>query len=278
MILRSKELVLIGAMVLGIAGGGGAMLQATGAGGAAVTAVALSAGALAYLLFRLDRRNAHRIDQAVFEMRMYDRDVYWQIEALLSVLLEVRPSRPLPATRSWAASPDLLRLLLNEFLDRKPAYVLELGSGVSTVVMAYVVQRWGGTIVALEQDAEYADATREEIRRHGLEDTARVVHAPLVSYDVDGTSWLWYDWDDLGEAPIDALLVDGPSGDVQKLARYPAYPLLADQLADDALLVVDDAQRDDEKEMVERWCQSNPTLRPTYHDLEKGAYIIETST
>ena len=84
-----------------------------------------------------------------------------------------------------------------------------------------------------------------------------MVDAPLVDVTLpDGSTSPWYDLaklPDIGE--IDVLLVDGPIGAIAEQARYPAFPLLADRLADGGLVVLDDTNRPEEQEVVRRWLE-----------------------
>jgi hypothetical protein len=59
----------------------------------------------------------------------------------------------------------------------------------------------------------------------------------------------------LGSDPIDLLLVDGPPAYAagHALARYPALPVLGDRLASGATVVLDDAERPGEQEVLRRW-------------------------
>jgi len=70
---------------------------------------------------------------------------------------------------------------------------------------------------------------------------------------VGDAAWPWYDLDAVPEGPFDLLLVDGPPASVGPEARYPAVPLLLDRLAKDALVVLDDTRRPDERAIGERW-------------------------
>ena len=272
MVLSWKEEFAVGAGFLTVVMAG-AIGWGWGPGIAAILSVGVGTAVILAGVFvsirRLDKRTKKRD-------HLRQRRLFWQIEAVLSVLATLRPDRPLPATRSWAASPDLLRTLVNHIFEQKPERVLELGSGVSTLVMAHVLNRTGGHVTALEQDAEYAQKTRDTIRLHGLEETATVVHAPLRSFDIAGEEWLWYDWNGLNDATMfDLLFVDGPSGNVQSLARYPGLPLLNDQLDDGCTIVLDDAHREEEQKVAKRWLTENPLLvREEHLNLEKGALIL----
>jgi hypothetical protein len=44
------------------------------------------------------------------------------------------------------------------------------------------------------------------------------------------------------------------------MSRYPAVPVLEKRFSSRAVVVLDDAHRADEKEMVQRWRTESPTL------------------
>jgi hypothetical protein len=215
-------------------------------------------------------REARRSDA---EQRSRD---YSQVEALFSLYFTLKPGGALPRTRSWAASPDLLKTIMDLVFEKKPDLVVEASSGVSTLIIAYCLKRLGkGRVISLEHELRFAILGQERIVMHGLEDFASVVHAPLVQVELDGQQWVWYDLKDLPPAAsIDMLIVDGPPGKIQKLARYPAVPLLHARLSDRATVVLDDGNRADEREIAARWAREYPDLTAEYLKLEKGAFLL----
>ena len=199
--------------------------------------------------------------------------VFHQLEALIGLYAVIRPRRQFPRLGSWPASPEMLAFLYGEIRSRRPGLVVECGSGVSTLVMAYALEHNGsGSLVALEHDAEYAATTRRLIAEHGL--TADVRHAPLRPTDVGGSRYEWYDPEALPEGSIALLFVDGPPGNVGPRARFPAFPLLADRLARDGVIVVDDYDREDERTIVETWLAASTgwAVRPL--EVDRGGALL----
>jgi hypothetical protein len=94
--------------------------------------------------------------------------------------------------------------------------------------------------------------------------------------EINGAKWLWYDLSkvEIPEA-IDLLIVDGPPGTTQKLARYPAVPMLHEKLNKDAFILLDDGARPDERQIVEQWTEEFKMSHSEYLPLEKGAYLIK---
>jgi predicted O-methyltransferase YrrM len=184
------------------------------------------------------------------------RNDFAQVEALINLYTRFPPTARMPGLRSWAISPDLLLVVIDLVLQRRPRTILELGGGSSTLWLAHVLRTTGidARIVTLEHDPFWAEKVTGLLAEHGLDHLAQVRLAPLVEHDLDGTPWPWYDrsgWQDL--ADVDLVLVDGPPKPTGPLARYPAMPLLADRLSAQAVVVMDDAIRQDEQEIATRW-------------------------
>jgi predicted O-methyltransferase YrrM len=200
-----------------------------------------------------------------------------QIESLFSIFSTLKPQLPLPTTRGWAASPDLLKEIISLIHRQKPQLVVEASCGVSSLIIAYCLQRLGtGKLISLEHEEKFAQVTQNNLSLHGLDDVATVIYAPLVEVEINGAKWLWYDLSkvEIPEA-IDLLIVDGPPGTTQKLARYPAVPMLHEKLNKDAFILLDDGARPDERQIVEQWTEEFKMSHSEYLPLEKGAYLIK---
>ncbi|WP_457674722.1 O-methyltransferase [Thiolapillus sp.] len=179
--------------------------------------------------------------------------------------------QPLPWTEHWSAAEDFLLLIADHCLNHQPERILECSSGLSTLVLARCCQLNGrGRVLSLENGGEFARATRDNLRALGLEDQARVLHAPLEEQEVNGRAFQWYRPPQPLPQDIDMLVVDGPPGFLQPLSRYPALPLLRDRLAKGCHVFLDDAAREDEKTIAEMWRRENPGLNHRYLDYQRG--------
>lgn len=185
----------------------------------------------------------------------WERDQTQEVEALLQLFRGFEPRAPMPSSGHWALNPtDLLELWSVAGL-RKPALVLELGSGTSSVWLGYAVERHGGRVVSVDHDPAYAEHTRAQLRRHGLDTGGEVRDAALRPVTVDGETYQWYDPETFaGLSDVDLLVVDGPPGGTGPQARYPALRLLEQALSPQAVVLLDDADRPDEQEILRRWC------------------------
>jgi predicted O-methyltransferase YrrM len=234
---------------------------------ATVPALAVTLGLLAALVLAGVRRLRTGLDEHL-----------QQTQSLLFLQKHVNNDQPLPAFGSATLFPDAAATLVGLIRTRKPRLVVELGSGVSTLIAAYCLRDLGnGKLISLEHDPVYSAITRDNLRRHGLERVAEVVDAPLTDVPVNNETRCWYDAGalDVIDSKVDLLLVDGPPRKVRKLARYPALPLLIDKLATNAVVLVDDANRSDERETVRRWQTEFPGFKVTHSPIGEGTVLLE---
>jgi len=108
-----------------------------------------------------------------------------------------------------------------------------------------------------------------------LSDWATVIDAPLVEHRIGAETWKWYSLDGFPHVGIDMLVVDGPPEPFGKMIRYPAGPMLFPKLMPRGAILIDDAARTSEMEIVERWRWENPRLVVKTYDCEKGCLGLE---
>jgi predicted O-methyltransferase YrrM len=203
-----------------------------------------------------------------------------QLEALQNLSAVLPANDVVPATRGWAASPDLLMVLVDLVIAERPSLVVECGSGASTLWLALAMRRFkiDGRIIALDHDPVFGGKTRDLLSRHDVSDLAEVRDAPLESFSVDGGTYSWYArraWEDL--TGIDLLFVDGPPATTGHQARYPALPLLSRSLSPVATAVLDDLVVPDMQKVLQRWLDAHPDFSSETLPLEKQAAILHRS-
>jgi Methyltransferase domain len=170
----------------------------------------------------------------------------------------------------WSAGtmrPAGLVTVCNDIVLNDRRRIVELGSGISTVLLARLLTQRalpGGFLMAVvEHDDFWAQWVGEQLDREGTGTDLTVVRSALTPHPLAERGLRWYDEaalaDGLREAlqgdPIDLLVVDGPPAHAigHGLARYPALPALGDRLAPGATVVLDDAERPGEQEVLRRW-------------------------
>jgi predicted O-methyltransferase YrrM len=203
-----------------------------------------------------------------------------QLEALQNLNAMLPTTDVLPASRGWAASPDLLLVLIDHVITTRPSLIVECGSGASTLWLALALRRFGidGRVVALDHEPVFAERTRGFLVRHGVSDLAEVRDAPLEDFEISGETYAWYAraaWEDL--TGIDTVLVDGPPQATGHHARYPALPLLGEALSPAAALILDDLVVPDMQKVLQLWLDANPDFSSEILLLEKQAAVLRRS-
>ncbi len=197
-----------------------------------------------------------------------------EVEAMVQLFQGFTPRAPMPSSGGFALNPTDLLDLLHLIRTRRPRLVLELGSGTSSIWIAYALEQTGGKLVSLDHDPGYADRTRAALAAHGLSGVAEVRDAPLRPVVLDGRSFPWYDVDALADLRgVDMLLIDGPPEKTGPDARYPAMRVLEDRLADAATVVFDDAHRHDEQLALQRWVDTIEGLTQEGETLGRHAVL-----
>jgi len=193
---------------------------------------------------------------------------YRQTEAFnqLTNLLDFKAA--IPATRSWAASPDLLLTISEIVRKNRPGLVVELGSGISTLVTAKSGAR---KIVSIDNSDAWGAKTVALLKEHKVRGVD-VRIAPLRPY-ANGSEW--YDLDAIKDLKkIDLLIVDGPPGSKNPEARYPALKQFKDKLSASVIVIIDDVNREGERKLAEDFAKALPNHELTILDHEKGTAII----
>ena len=196
----------------------------------------------------------------------------WDVAALMRLFQDGYVP---PAINDWTASPDLLAEIARQVRRRRPLCLLELGSGISTLVAASVLMRNGyGRLYSLDHDADYAHATAGELEQAGLCAFAEVRHAPFRKGQVYSSPW--YDESVLADIDtLDLVIVDGPPTDLDPKAREPALAVLWPRLSIGGVMIFDDADRPGDRQVIRAWAARCPAAKVTWLPLEKGCALIE---
>ena len=214
-----------------------------------------------------------------------EETTYSQIEALLSILGSVKQKFLFPELRGWAASPDFIKELFKVLMEKssikKEITILELGSGASTYFISNLIKNHNinAKFISVDHSIDFLKKTQKYISLEGLDNYVKLIFAPFKYHVINNTEWIWYDSDKiisaLSDSKIDILVIDGPPYDTQRMARFPAIPLLKDFFSKECTVLLDDYYREDEQKAVELWMKEleNATLE-TIHT-EKGTAKIE---
>ena len=224
-------------------------------------------------LERAARDREHSFDSAAQDRKR----LAGQVDGIVALYSVLNPSLPLPPFGGWAITGDLAHRYVSAVLEIEPDTVIEVGSGLSTVLCAMALELIDGEglVYALEHEEHWVEITTKTLERHGVLHRAKVLHRPLVETKIESEQWMWYD---LGAVDIpdqaEILLIDGPPQSTGNLARYPALPLLINRLSSNAIIFLDDGRRPDEQATWERWKGEIPGLQAKRHNDAKGTIEI----
>ena len=216
---------------------------------------------------RVSKSN-QQTQESIKELKELVWHSYRQSEALHQLFALLKFSAPIPPTRSWAASPDLLLTLAELVRTHKPRLVVELGSGVSTLIVAKAGAR---KVISIDNSAEFAMKTREMLKAHKVRGV-EVRVAPLKAH-ASGVDW--YDTAKLKDLKkIDMLIIDGPPGSKNPDARKPALKELLAKLSPNVVVVIDDVNRIGERQLAEAFAKALPRHTLSILNHEKGTAVI----
>lgn len=148
--------------------------------------------------------------------------------------------------------------------------ILECGSGLTTMLLGLLAGRRGVETWSLEHIPQWHARVTATLERHHIP-KVRVCLAPLRDYE----GFSWYD-PPLAEMPLDFHLVvcDGPPGATLG-GRYGLLPVMNERLSAGSLVMLDDANREGEAEVLERW-SSETQLSIDMRETSTGAFALVT--
>jgi predicted O-methyltransferase YrrM len=227
-------------------------------------------------LHRKVNRNADRISKELTaqtgRIKSELGNVYHQFEAVEQLLPLLKLSAPLPPSRGWAASPDFLLTLAHVTKRVKPRLTVELGSGISTLVLA---KSGAKKIVSLDHSVDFGTQTREMLISHGV----RGVEIRISELETYSRGYKWYAKATFkGLSKIDLLVIDGPPSSTNPDARFPALEHLVPLLSPKATVILDDVYRDEERKLADAIAKALPNHVLTILSHEKGTAVISPRT
>ena len=139
--------------------------------------------------------------------------------------------------RSGAIPAQLFRDLEATIRQRPNAKILEFGSGLSTLLFDTL----GVDATSVENSKTWFQRLRVLLKK----ESTKLILSPLE----ETASGPWYDWRAKPGEKFDIILVDGPLGEGNAPGRSAAKHFLADIMADECIIFLDDTHREKEIEL-----------------------------
>lgn len=183
---------------------------------------------------------------------------------------------------SWPIEEEFARYFVYRVATRRPKTIVELGSGMSTLLAAKTLDKLGVDylITSIDSDADFLEQTKSLLIAENVYDKEKIklVFSPLRNIEFDAGKYLWYTPGDFVFSfdMVDFLFVDGPVGGLCKNARYPAMNIMRPYLKKGSLVVMHDAKRADEKEIAQLWREENAEIKRMFEvDTPRGGLEIQ---
>lgn len=170
---------------------------------------------------RMLRRSLRLMSSFIMERRYATecRRARNHLKVLLPVVHEYVEKQRVGGGFYWDSTALKMLELHRLLIETKPQFVVELGGGATTCVVASTISAWGGKLLSIDEAPDYSRSTIErlplELRQH-----VRFEVVPKVE-DQDAAGALQVHYDDRlqalireftgGSTQIDLLYVDGPS-------------------------------------------------------------------
>lgn len=160
----------------------------------------------------------------------------------------------------WAMKPWKLEFLIGLIEKKPPRCVLELGSGVTTLVLAALAEKHGFELLSLEN---YHGSIGRLHRLSGGLDCARHIRVQQCvlgrKRSPGGASYFWFNANlEAYRGRFDFVVVDAPAG--RLVGRRGTLPEIEPYLAEGHRIVLDDCNRRHERACLAEWGGRYPAL------------------
>lgn len=154
-----------------------------------------------------------------------------------------------------------LVFLQNEIILNSRKNIIEFGSGLSTLCMALLIKKLSlkSKVISVEGDLGWYKKITQQVKTLGLDHISDIIYAPLTPYQSSLGTQNWYCTrtlkDNLMNKLFDLVVIDGPPAYHREisLSRHPAFPFIFDYLNENCTVMLDDMDRDGEKNVVASW-------------------------
>lgn len=154
----------------------------------------------------------------------------------------MRSLTELPWDSGWAVGSETARRLSTLLNREKPKRILDIGSGLTTVLFAEWAKDNKARVISLEHDTRYFMQTCKLLHNYGLDVDIRLCELRRTKHGMF--------YDTTLPINIDFVLIDGPPGSIGRQATlYSIYPYLSKNYT----VWLDDAFRKDESNMLTQW-------------------------
>ncbi len=185
--------------------------------------------------------------------------------AILQPLLADLPYLPF---NGGALRPMCMAYILNEIIINQRKFILEFGAGLSTIMMARLIKKnkLDTKIITVEHNVKWATIIKEYLENENLLQFVNIIKTDLKEIETSLGNVNWYDYNlikkTIGDEKFDLIIVDGPPANTEKIkySRFPALVNLTNNFAEDFCLILDDANRKGEQDIIKSFININSDI------------------
>lgn len=142
--------------------------------------------------------------------------------------------------------------IANDIVINKPTTILEIGSGLSTIILSNLISELGykPKFYSIDQDASW------QKHLQGYCKNVDFYHFEIgenSEFALEGRKWFTIPQDsEIRKKNYDLVIVDGPKGFESKYARFGIVNFLKERVNEASIVFLDDTDRDDEKYILKQ--------------------------
>lgn len=202
----------------------------------------------------------------------------------MSILQPLLANLPYLPFNGGALRPICMAYVLNEIIINQRRLVIEFGSGLSTIIMARLIKKNNleTRVIAIEHNEKWAFILQGYLENEELQDFVKIVRVDLKDVQTPLGLVKWYDYEviasEIMDKKFDLIIIDGPPANEERImhSRFPALSKLKNNTAEDFCLILDDANRQGEKDLVNYYREHNPTVKHTL--VSESLAVFRTTT
>jgi len=180
----------------------------------------------------------------------YKTDFWGKELKAMELIKPYMPKEYFPIT-GFSMRFQSIQHILNDVIIFKPKVVLEIGSGISTVVLCnfFSAHKLNTVIYSIDNDEKWQKLIENAT---GNSSNLKAFTFPLRKNPETGE--VWYDIEKesliMTLSEIDMILIDGPKGSLSSKARHGILKLIDSRFKENQIIFIDDTNRPSETELV----------------------------
>lgn len=208
-------------------------------------------------------------------LKEYNKEKLGEIEKQLDITFPIQ-------WNNSAIEESYAKYLINKIIALRPVNIVELGSGISSLIIVKTLEKLGYAykFITVDSDQHFLEQTKRLLIKEGIYDENKIElrFSKITDVEINGSQYKWYNPVDFffDFNRIDLLFVDGPLGTLSKNTRYPAPYVMMKYLKDDSWVLLHDAKRIDETEIVKLWRKEIALIKEFRSiDTERGGLELQ---